>query len=142
MWMPTGFSTTLARAPSKARAIHGEIATTVCASAPCTRNSRLAATVLGASCACTMTGTPASRAPMTGATRTVLLTITTSIRCRLTIHASRTASGMERPIWSAHRPYDAPQIGRDVGPWTIEVATSANAPRSGPAPTAITKSHS
>ena len=110
--MPTGFSRTLAHAPSKACAIHGEIATTVCASAPCTRNSRLAAADFGASWACTMTGTPASRAPMTGATSTVLLTMTTSIRCRRTSPANRTASGMVRPIWSAHRPRDAPQIGR------------------------------
>ena len=137
--MPTGLSTTSARAPSKASAIHGEIATTVSAIAPWKRNSARAAVDLGASCAWTITGTPARRAARTGATSTVLFAITTSTPRRRMIAASRTASGAARAVSSAQRPGEAPQIGRRVGARTIGPSL-AKGSRNGPFPTAITSS--
>ena len=123
------------------RAIHGEIATTVCASAPCTRNSRLAATVLGASCACTMTGTPASRAPMTRATRMMLWRSR-----RRSDAASRAGRAAPRPGWNGRsgaptgrgRPPDRQgcRPADDRGGHLGERAAQR------PVPTAITRSHS
>ena len=113
----------------------------VCASAPCTRNSRLAAADLGASCACTMTGTPASRAAMTGDTED------RAVDDHHVDPMPPDEPGEPRRVRNGtpdleRRPCDAPQIGRDVGPRTIAAATGANAPRSGPVLTAITRSNS
>ena len=139
--IPTGLSSTFARAPSNAPAIQGEIATTVSASAPWKRKSARTVRDFGASWAWTITGTRASRAASTGETSTVLLATTTCTPRLRMMPARRTVSGTARARSSAQRAGETPQIGSRLGARTIAPRAS-KCGRSAPWPTAVTSTWS